>query len=443
MPKGTWKPPRKIRFTERELKAIVPTKDRQEFIYDTETKGLALGLSKGGKKTFYFARWVDGKSKREALGEFGREDGFLSLKEARAEVEKRNAKRAEGKDPNPSGPRRGSPTIEDLFNDHMREKVAKRGSTKTAGVYRSLFECHLRPLANKKALDVTSRMIENLHISIGADDSENPRPYAANRVVELLRAIFNHAAKKGRWDRTNPADGVEPFKEAKRDRSLDPKTGESQRFINALFNLDATGERLPDIEVKLRGRAAGKNNDKVAHYPVVNLTPHLQTVFLIQLFAGLRKQQVHQMQWAEIDFEERTFHTKQAVKSGRELTVPLVDALMERLEALPRTGKYVFPGERGRPFMSDPKWHWPRILKAAKIEDPIVQHGLRHTLGTTIINANFSSDILARILGHRPPAVITGGYAHQDKKLTIEREALETAFAILAEGSILKPKTKE
>jgi len=388
-----------MKFTEREIKVLKPPTGPQVFIYDTDTKGLALGLSPKGKRTFYLARWIEGKSRRQALGVFGKGEGHMTLREARDEVSRLLSEFSKGAPPAATAPRRGSLTVGAFYDQYMDGHVRRHCKPLTVASYEGIYKKHLAGWKERKAQSIQRDDVLDLQAEINS----NAGPVAANRAVTLLRAVFNHAELSGKWHRNNPARRVKPYRETPVERFLgDTDTEEPGRFIKAVLG-------QPDT---------------------------LQAVFFTQLFTGQRKTQVHSMKWTDLDFDRKVWRIPEILKGKRPLQVPLVPELADRLAALERKGEYVFPGERGAAHMGDPRKPWAKVLKDAEIEG-LTQHDLRRTLASTLRRLGFSRDLIADILGQSSANNVTAGYLHSDAELTAERRALEAAFDELTRGTAL------
>jgi integrase len=82
----------------------------------------------------------------------------------------------------------------------------------------------------RRLSDFSRHEIVRLHQTVGRDH----RRYAANRLVALLRTMFNRAKAWGMLKEENPARGIKSFQEEKRERFL---TGEEiARLNHALMN---------------------------------------------------------------------------------------------------------------------------------------------------------------------------------------------------------------
>jgi integrase len=75
---------------------------------------------------------------------------------------------------------------------------------------------------------------------------------------------------------------------------------------------------------------------------------YLLPICLIALYTGLRKGNVVDLYWREIDFERRTI-TKTRTKSNDNLVIPLNKTVITVLEQLPRIDERVFPGSQKMP----------------------------------------------------------------------------------------------
>jgi integrase len=78
------------------------------------------------------------------------------------------------------------------------------------------------------------------------------------------------------------------------------------------------------------------------------------------------------------------FNSRQAriptTKAGQSHLLPLPNAAVEILKALPRSSEYVFPGTAASGHLTEPAKVWQRIRKRAYVRDARI-HDLRRTLG--------------------------------------------------------------
>jgi len=107
----------------------------------------------------------------------------------------------------------------------------------------------LKPWANRRLSSIKKTDVQALHSRIGRGYEEQVKgktvrrggTYAANRVLALLRAMFNKADETG-FHGENPTAGVKKYKEESRDRFL--QADELRAFFDALA---AEPEALADV----------------------------------------------------------------------------------------------------------------------------------------------------------------------------------------------------
>ncbi len=213
---------RSFEFTDRALKGLsIPPKPQQLDYFDTKARGLGLRISYGGRKSF-FAMYSNaaGKRQRVSLGELGRlEDGKLSLAEARKRAKAKLGEVAKGQDPAAeTRATRTAPTVRTLATDFIAMQY-KSGRKSADQQERILARDVLPAIGGHKARDVRRGDIKALLSEI----TDRPAPVLANRVHEVVRAMFNFGIEEEDYGlENNPADrlGKHRNPEQGRDRWL-------------------------------------------------------------------------------------------------------------------------------------------------------------------------------------------------------------------------------
>ncbi len=213
---------RTFEFTDRALKGLpIPPKPQQLDYFDTKARGLGLRISYGGRKSF-FAMYSNaaGKRQRVSLGEYGRiEDGKLSLAQARKRAKARLGEVAKNQDPAAeTRAARSAPTVRTLATDFIAMQH-KMGRKSAAQQEERLNRDVLPTIGNRKARDVRRGDIKALLSEI----TDRPAPVLANRVHEIIRAMFNFGIEEEDYGlENNPADrlGKHRNPEQGRDRWL-------------------------------------------------------------------------------------------------------------------------------------------------------------------------------------------------------------------------------
>lgn len=390
--------------------------------YDTEVKRLALRVTAAGCKTFYVIRrtalsvaWVKLGVFPEMTVEMARKEAEIKLGDFAAGNDPAKLKREEKK----------KLTFGQAFDQYMTLHAGPRG-IKTANDLRALWERCLGPMpdlpakkhgrkrvkhpngvdwSGRKLDQIDSKAVRELHAAIAVNT-----PVLANRVIELVSAVFNKAKEWG-YTGENPAIGVRPFAENKRDRFI--RHDELPRFFKAL-------EEDTSADFK--------------HF------------VLLSLLTGVRRGNVLAAKWEEINLGMHLWRIPDT-KNGDPINVPLVPEAVEILkERVPQARGYIFPAESASGHITPPKARWERLCKRAELENFTI-HDLRRSLGSWQAIGGASLAVIGKSLGHKS-ADATMIYA----RLSMDpvRQSVNSATAAMlaagamkasASGASIKSKT--
>jgi integrase len=360
-------PSRKFNFTKKLIESKRPAKKRY-YVYDSTVRGLTLAVYPTGTKTFVVYRKLNGKPERVLIGSYP----DLTIEQARKRAEEVNAAIARGD--NPADQRRtvrDEDTLVELFERFIEDYAKPRKRTWRDDV--GAFNLHLHGWRMRKISTITRGDVARFHLHIGRTRGK----YAANRIVELLSSMFNRAREWG-WSGDNPAVGIKPFREAKRDRFLKPE--ELPLFFKAL---------------------ADEPNETIRDY------------IALSLMTGARRSNVQEMRWDQIDWQHATWRIPET-KNGQPQTVVTSPAAVRILERrkLQAKSDWVFPGSGRTGHLIEPKSAWKRICKGAGLDNLRI-HDLRRTLGSWQAAGGTSLPIIGKSLGHSSLAA-TQIYARLD-----------------------------
>ena len=256
----------------------------------------------------------------------------------------------------------------------------------------SALQTQLLPTFGARRLDRICR--EAVHSWF--DDYSRTAPAGANRTLDVLRQIFNHAIACG-YVPTNPTLGV------RRNRRPKPI-----RFLSR-----AEIDRLHEALDGHRGRGSGEQQAEIIR---------------LLLLTGCRKAEIVHLRWSEVDGD--IMHLTDSKTGPR--TVVLNAQARAVLARQPRTGSpYVFPAltdsSRSR---SDELSLWRKVRQEAGIED-VRLHDLRHTFASHAVMQSVPLPVVARLLGHSQ-ARMTLRYAHVcDRAAEAAAERIGGAIAAL------------
>jgi len=154
--------------------------------------------------------------------------------------------------------------------------------------------------------------------------------------------------------------------------------------------------------------------------------PFLFSVVLIALFTGMRRKEILNLEWTQIDFEQKVIRLKNkpeakfTLKNYRPRMIPLHPFLEKYLhsELLRKeqksqwvVGNYWQPDERIKDF----RHAYAVALKRAGIVDAPF-HGLRHTFASHLIMSGAPVMALSKILGHSSVKITMDQYVHLSKE---------------------------
>jgi len=463
-----------IDFTVENIQGIEPPTavDRVEY-KDSKEQGLYLRVTKTGVKTFTYVGRAKGAARVEriTIGKYP----IVKPAEARKQARELSGHQASGSSVAAEGrSRRQEMTLSELWSkyyDHLKA-TAKRpdtffltwttyvapkfGTRKLSDLQFTEIERWHRELPGvilarreelatsailkkeKKRLETEARRKIRKHgpspkpVVKTANDSAQPdsQPHftgrtAANRAVEVLRAMYNFAKhpKRRLYSGDNPAAQHELYKENERSRFL--QRDELGAFFVAL---------------------AGVPNES------------MRDAIFTSLLAAARKSNILSMKWADLNLEREEWSLPgQFQKNGEPYVVPLVPELVELLVRRkaqhvdflagnpPKTkpeklrASFVFPSDRSVTghIVSLAKI-WENLKKVADI-DNLRLHDLRRTMGSWQAKTGASLIVIGKSLNHKDPSA-TSIYARLD--LDPVRDSMTTASSAMFEAAGIKPTAK-
>lgn len=243
-----------------------------------------------------------------------------------------------------------------------------------------------------------------------------------NMVDRIKPAFADQVGARARLDEVDSAD-VETF----RDRLM--AAGSSDRTINKylgvlsdLFRWAAKRHGLietPVAGVERRPNGKRPNIDVFTKEEVEALVAAATTrqdgaIYLTAAFTGLRRGELLALRWRDVDFDNAAIHVRRSLsdgtegppKSGRERTVPMMEAVAAALSSLAERDRFttdedlVFCGPRGghlsgRVVSRD--YHAARDRAGLR---HLRLHDLRHTFGTHAIRTADSREVM-EWMGHQ------------------------------------------
>jgi integrase len=441
---------KKFTFTRKALRDLKPPQKGCVQFYDTTVRGLAVGVWASGVKSFRVFRKFKGRAKRIPLGLFDPNmpdthelpDGAeprdhlgnraaLNVRMARKIAMAVMAQLDVGINPTESlSQARHGMTLGKLFELYTAHRRSEGKKTVPALVW--MWQRYLGELPDsprkprgaqrgkapgavnwerRRLQEISYEQVSRLRLDLG----EKVGNTTSNRVIELLRAIYNFARKERLYRGENPAEGSGKFQLRSRERFL--QADEVQRFFEALDALPVDQQDFVDY-------------------------------VRISLFAGARRGNVLGMRWDELNLDgARWTVSGEFMKNGEPLTIPLVEEAVEILRrrsweasaAEKAESEWVFPGAAAAGHMGPQRKQWLQLVKAARLPDLRI-HDLRRSLGSWMSSSGASTVTTMRALGHR---TIDAALIYQQLEIAPVRKAMQQAVTAMSRAKAPKGEVVE
>lgn len=404
-------------ITKRDVDALQP-KSR---LWD-EGRGSVQGFGvrcQARSRVFFIKTAIGGRQRWITIGRYG---APWTVENARAEAQRLIGEIVAGNEPATRGRTREKVAVTrmgDLCDRYMEAALAglvltrfnrpKRAST--LAIDRGRIERHIRPLIGELDVrQVDGRVIKQLIADITAgktavDTKTKIRGRAivrggkatAARVADLMSGIMAWAVDEGHAPH-NPVHGVRRFRSPPRDRFL------------SKAEMAALGAKL---------REAGSGGSR--------FHPYVEPIVRLLCLTGCRYSEVAELQWSEVDFEDRCFRLKET-KTGRSMRA-VGGPVLDLLKSHPRltSSDYVFPASRGEGPYQGAKRQIGELFHAANIH-AATSHTLRHTFASVASELGYSDSTIGGLLGHANRGVTTRYIHRPDEALRVAAEAVSRAI---------------
>lgn len=254
-----------------------------------------------------------------------------------------------------------------------------------------------------------------------------------SRPLEVLQRLNNlklHLNIKNLSDISNIA--ISQMVENRKKEVANGTINRELMLLSSVLNkMELWGYNVPRVKIsqfKLKEKAENikyLDSWETAQKIIDHSAPHLKPIIYTALYTGLRRSNLLNLKWSELDFINNTINIKVKDKTkdgGKNLSIPMIDKLKKILQEQPKINDFVF-NYNGEPI-KDIKHSWQTALKNAGL--PYTNfHTLRHTAATWILKKTGNLKLTQQILGHADIKT-TSKYAHVlDEE---KRQALMSVF---------------
>ena len=399
----------RLLFTDRFVAGARAEKTSQVEFFDARTPGLALRISRGGRKAwaYHFTSPASGKRARMSIGSYP----ATPLAAARTRVIEAKRLVEEGRDPrgvSTSSTRTISDLIELFLEKHARPNLRSAGA-----IERRLLKNVVPIIGSVRAAQFDRRDMNRVVDPVLG----RGRRVEATRVFEDLRSVLRWAARRGDLER-NPVEGMaRPHTATARERVL--SADELRHLWGSL------------AEVLSRSEAC-------------------QRIVKLCLATGQRVGEVAGLQVAELDLQARLWLLPGLrTKNGHAHAVPLSEmALSVVKESLPGArGPFVFANASGGAPL--PPMAVARTIARAQERFGLAHwtmHDLRRTAITGMAELGVAPIVMGHVVNHRSvtkAGVTLTVYSHYDyareKRDALDRWGARLASIVGDEGADAPP----
>ena len=350
---------------------------KDTILFDKALPGFGLRIHPSGSKVWIVQARIEGRSRRIVIARHGE----MELAEARRRARDMLARISAGDNPADDIQKdKQTPTLREFAEEYLRrcEPHWKPSGRRTVRIY---LKARILPAFGRMPLD----QIGPEDVAAWFDAASRDKPGAANRALEILRAMMFRAEEWGLRDRdTNPCLGIAKNPRKKVARFLD--TDELARLGRAL---DTYEDRWPEAVAAIR----------------------------LLALTGCRRSEVLNLRWRNIGANALNLEDS---KTGPR-TVPLGEAARAFIDALPGPRKkdaFLFPRHAEARGQSSLIACWRAVCADAEL-GRLRLHDLRHTAASQAVMAGENLPLVGKLLGHRRHRT-TAGYAHLDDAHLVE-----------------------
>ena len=290
-----------------------------------------------------------------------------------------------------------TPTFQYFVDGPWRTACYRRCKESTRRRVDSALQTQLLPMFGRQSLDEICRA----DVLLWFDRYSQTAPGGANRTLDVLRQIMNHAVACGHITE-NPTRGV----------SRNPRP-QLTRFLSR-DEID----RLHVVLDSHQGRGSGQQQAEIIR---------------LLLLTGCRRGEIVRLRWSEVG--QNALHLADSKTGPR--TVLLSTQAQAILKRQPQgESEFVFPSLRDSSHSRSTELSlWRKVRKQARIED-VRLHDLRHNFASHAVMNGVPVPVVSRLLGHTNTGM-TLRYAHiGDWDTQMAAERVGTAIAAALAGPV-------
>lgn len=386
-------------ITQKLIQSLKPDSDPYE-VRDQTVKGFLIRMQPSGTAS-YVVQYKRGK--RITLGKVGILTPGLARERARTVIGMASDNATDSEIREAVKPSDGD-TLETFVSDHYEPWAVINRKT-GAGIVARIRATFFDDLGHRQLSDISPWLIEKWR----KKRKESGKMLATiNRDLTCLKSALNKAVEWGRLAE-NPIAKVKLDKVDSKPKVRFLDDDEETRLRVALVNRD--------IRFKVGRESGNAWRDQRDYDRLPSLAgafaDHLTPMILLSLNTGIRRGELFNLRWEDIDFRTRILTiTGGITKSGRTRHIPLNDeakSVLQNWKKQTDSDDIIFPGRNGGALYTI-KTAWRNLLEDAKIIT-FRWHDMRHHFASKLVMAGVSVYVVKELLGHSS-IEMTERYAH-------------------------------
>ena len=392
-----------INFTKKALDSLpIPVGDSRPSYYDEQVNGLLIRVTSKGTKSYMVFRRINGIPRKNTLGTYPE----MTIEQARRDAIKILSLISDGVNPNNlKGDvlTKQNITLQKVFDDYCASKHNVKLSTMKN--YLSILKTYLNDWKKKPLAEISRDMVEKRHRDIGQGNSKFyiASPTRANTTMRLVRALFNYAMGQYEDNKGEPLFLHNPVQRITSQRLWFKE--KIRQSVVMKYDLKKWYDGVMKLPIQ---------DDNQKHF---NSSEVVRDFLIFAMFSGLRRNEVLEMKWSDIDFRNHSF-TIEDTKNNESHSLPLnfkLDEVLERRKRdrenpviNPYNNPYVFQGLKPNGHLHPPKRQLARARELVGFH--FTNHDLRRTFETSANRLNLSKYTLDKLINHSNSKDITGRY---------------------------------
>lgn len=375
----------------------------QDFLWDTDTPGLGLRVTKNNVKSFIFQSRVGKASLRITLGNIK----IWSISSAQKEARRLQTFCDCGIDPRLEKKKIITKDAEQKTKDAGQLLVVRIAWERYIDAHRNIWGDHhlsdhlkvsheggvpykynpekktiagpVAPLLDVKLIDLTSEFLEKWILV-----ENKTRPTQAALAFRLVRGFLNWTQDQSEYSEL-----------------VDLTAHKSRKVRRAVQPPQAKSGSLQKEQLKSWFGAVIASENKIA-------SAYLQSIVL----TGARREADAALKWSQIDFEWKSINMWDKVEK-RNRPIPLTPYLESLLLSLPRVNEYVYSSLRSETgYIAEPRTVHNRCLEQAGLPHLTI-HDLRRTFSNMCAWIALPHGVKNQIMGHKPTATDEKHYTNR------------------------------